>query len=332
MKHLNISDYGTFLGLRQQRLLVRNQEEERCYPLNRLCSITITKRGVSISSDLIEMLSLRGIKLFFVDFRGVAHAALLGEAQHGVVGVRTAQFNFMQKKDLESEQGHKTAGRRLALAKLLLDGKVRNQRAVLLHLNKYHKSEELMQAAESLLSYIQGIKEAEQVESLLGLEGISANRYFQALQGAQLFSSSFIKREKRGTREISNSMLNFGYAILSNYVLSAIVNAGLEPYLGILHHANRPGRMSLVYDLMEEYRAWVVDRTVIKLRQQSEGQMQISAKLKKNLIQGIQLCLAKKYLYHGKKLKMEHIIQRQVYRLCGHFYGERKYKPYFFKW
>ena len=81
---------------------------------------------------------------------------------------------------------------------------------------------------------------------------------------------SLSPNEGRGSQEINNAMLNLGYAVLSSYILNAIINAGLEPYLGIMH-GQRPGKMALVLDMMEEYRAWVVDRAVIKLRAQSEG-------------------------------------------------------------
>ena len=131
--------------------------------------------------------------------------------------------------------------------------------------------------------------------------------------------------------EVNNSMLNLGYAVLSAYVLSAVVNAGLEPYLGFIH-SRRPGRMALVLDIMEEYRAWVVDRAVLKLRSQSEGKIVLSAGLKQALIKETQKTCSKKYKYRKKKLKLEHIIQRQVYRLCGQFYGEQKYRPYLFQW
>ena len=169
------------------------------------------------------------------------------------------------------------------------------------------------------------------IEALLGFEGASANAYFQGLREVRLFSPSFVRREGRGSQEINNAMLNLGYAVLSSYILNAIVNAGLEPYQGIMH-ARRPGKMSLVLDIMEEYRAWVVDRAVIKLRAQSKGKTQLTSGLKKILIQEIQKTCAKKYKYRKKRQKLEHIIQRQVYRLCGHFYGEQSYRPYLFKW
>ncbi len=321
MKHLVVNNYGSFLGLDNQCLLIKQnnrKEKPYYYPLNRLSTVSVAKRGVSVSSDLIEAFSNRGIKLFFLDFRGVAHSALLGESQHGVVSVRMAQMNFCK-------------GNTLPLAKKIVTAKIKNQRAVLNYMDKYHQHTALQTAAKNLLLNMEKAQKVKNRDALLGFEGSSANAYFQSLREAGMFSSSFQKREGRGSKEINNAMLNLGYAVLSSYILNAIINAGLEPYLGVMH-GQRPGRMALVLDIMEEYRAWVVDRAVIKLRSQSEGQNSLSAELKKQLIKEIQSTCSKKYLYRKKKHKLEHIIQRQVYRLCGHFYGEQTYKPYLFKW
>ncbi len=76
MKHLVICDYGAFLGLNSHRLAISQDNQTRYYPLNRLCTVTIAKCGVSVSSDLVEVFSNRGIKLFFLDFRGVARAVI----------------------------------------------------------------------------------------------------------------------------------------------------------------------------------------------------------------------------------------------------------------
>lgn len=219
----------------------------------------------------------------------------------------------------------------IPLARKIVASKIKNQRAVLSHLGKYHHHPALQSATENLSVYASKAKQASDMDTMLGFEGASASAYFQALRQANLFSSSFTSREGRGSQEINNSMLNLGYAVLSSYILNAIINAGLEPYLGIFH-AERAGKMSLVLDIMEEYRAWVVDRAVIKLRAQSEGQTSLSTDLKKNLIGEIQKTCSRKYLYRQKKQKLEHIIQRQVYRLCGHFYGDNTYRPYLFKW
>ena len=318
MKHLTIGEYGSFLGLEANRLAVKNGEQKRYYPLNRLATISIAKRGMAISSDLIEVLSARGIKVFFLDFRKVPYAAILGQSQHGVVAVRQAQQQYCQSKST-------------VLARQIIGGKVKNQRAVLNHLNKYHQHSALVKASNTLHDHTAKIANCHSNEQLMGFEGNSASLYFQALRETMLFSTSFRRREGRGSQEINNAMLNLGYAILSSYILSAVVNAGLEPYLGVVH-SRRPGRMALVLDIMEEYRAWVVDRAVVKLRQQSAGKSELDFRLKKNLIGEIQNTMSKKYIYRKRKIKLEHIIQRQVYRLCGQFYNEKKYQPYLFKW
>ena len=270
MKHLVVIDYGAFLGLDSHRLAVREGDNVRHYPLNRLCTISIAKRGIGLSSDLVEALSARGVKLFFLDFRGVPHSAIVGQSQHGVVAVRMAQMTFCQNDTLP-------------LAKKIVAAKIKNQRAVLNHLGKYHQHPSLQFAAGELLRNAAKSQQAKNSDVLLGFEGASANAYFQSLREARLFSSSFRKREGRGSREINNAMLNLGYAVLSSYILNAVINAGLEPYLGIMH-TTRPGRMALVLDIMEEYRAWVVDRAVIKLRAQSEGKKELNLDLKKALI------------------------------------------------
>ena len=318
MKHLVITDHGSFLGLRDDRLAVQQGDDTSYYPLNRLCTISIAKRGISISSNLIEALSVRGVKLFFLDFRGVPHTALIGQSQHGVVAVRQAQMNYCSDDTMP-------------IARKIVSAKIRNQRAVLNHLGKYHQQPCLHSASNELMQYSKSASTAQNVDALLGHEGASASSYFQALRDAHLFSSTFAKREGRGSQEVNNSMLNLGYSLLGSYLLNAIVNAGLEPYLGVLHK-QRPGKMSLVLDLMEEYRAWVVDRAVIKLRSRSEGQSLDNKRLRQSLIGEVQNTCSKRYIYRGKKLKLEHIMQRQVYRLCGQFHGENTYKPYLFKW
>ncbi len=319
MKHLVVSEYGSFLGIRNSLLMVKGTDKtKKTYPLNRLNSLSIARRGVSFSSDLIEAFSNRGIKLFFLGFKGTAQSVLVGNVRHGDVSSRMKQYQYC-------------LGETLPLARKVITAKIKNQRAVLNYYAKYHKHPELFEAAEDLKINALASSNAVTVESLLGFEGTSARSYFQALRKSELFSSSFKKREGRGSREINNSMLNLGYAVLSSYILGAIENAGLEPYLGFIH-STRPGKMSLVLDLMEEYRAWGVDRAVIKLRSQSEGRNELSPDLKHNLIQEIQTTCSKKYKYSKKMVKLEHIIQRQVYRLCGQFHGEKKYRPYLFKW
>jgi CRISPR-associated protein Cas1 len=65
---------------------------------------------------------------------------------------------------------------------------------------------------------------------------------------------------KQATHPI-NAMLNYAYRMLESQVRISAVAAGLDPTIGFLH-ANREGRVALVYDLMEPLRP-KVDRAVL---------------------------------------------------------------------
>ncbi len=60
-----------------------------------------------------------------------------------------------------------------------------------------------------------------------------------------------------------NAALNIGYGMLQKEVWRAIFAVGLDPFIGFLHKP-RPGRMSLVFDLMEEFRP-LIDREMLSL-------------------------------------------------------------------
>jgi CRISPR-associated endonuclease Cas1 len=58
-------------------------------------------------------------------------------------------------------------------------------------------------------------------------------------------------------------MLNYAYGVLESQVRIATITRGLDPTIGYLH-ACRPGRVALVYELMEPLRPQV-DRLLLDL-------------------------------------------------------------------
>ena len=56
--------------------------------------------------------------------------------------------------------------------------------------------------------------------------------------------------------DIVNALLNYGYGLLYGKIEGALIKAGIDPYVGVLHRDdyNRP---VLVYDVIELYRVWV---------------------------------------------------------------------------
>lgn len=74
----------------------------------------------------------------------------------------------------------------------------------------------------------------------------------------------FHGRNKRPPLDNMNAMLSFVYTLLTNTVASALESVGLDPYVGYLH-TERPGRVSLALDMIEELRAVLADRFVLSL-------------------------------------------------------------------
>lgn len=99
---------------------------------------------------------------------------------------------------------------------------------------------------------------------LLSIEGRAAQKYWAGVKQLFLTEVDWPGRRTQGATDAVNSALNYGYGILYGQVERALVLAGLDPYAGFLH-VDRPGKPSLVFDLVEEFRQTVVDRTVIAI-------------------------------------------------------------------
>ena len=97
MRHLTIVNFGTFLGVNGNRLIVKEADGRTWETLlSRLRTIRVAKKGISVSSNLVIACASRGIRLYFVDWQGIAVAAVSGLHNHAVVNVRKAQFKNLQ--------------------------------------------------------------------------------------------------------------------------------------------------------------------------------------------------------------------------------------------
>ena len=320
MKHIVANNYGLFLGLYSHRLTIKKEGkliEE--VALNRVKTIQVLSKGVTLSSDLIQACSARGIKIFFHTFR--TFSALHTLYEHKSVVVRHNQY-----KTAMSHRG-------IELARWLIIGKLKNQRATMLYATRNWDTlykEESIRHFDTLIAQLKNKKEIGR-DFILGIEGSAASRYFEFIKNFELFPASFEYRTKRHSEEITNIALNYGYAILFNFVYKACINAGLEPYSGVLHSI-RSAKPSLVLDIMEEYRSFVVDRNIIKLRFKLDKARDFD-KVKRDVAANILNTFSKTYRYNRRKLTLESILQRQVYKISGYFGDEKKrYRPYVFRW
>ncbi|GHS96933.1 hypothetical protein AGMMS50276_16130 [Synergistales bacterium] len=127
--------------------------------------------------------------------------------------------------------------------------------------------EKLKRASGFIAEAVSSLQAAKTLDSLRGIEGEAAQRYFSVfddmiLQGKDDFF--FHTRTRRPPLDRVNALLSFMYTLLGNDIAAALTAVGLDSYVGFLHR-DRPGRRSLALDLLEELRAPLADRFVLTL-------------------------------------------------------------------
>ncbi|HBN83801.1 MAG TPA: CRISPR-associated endonuclease Cas1, partial [Clostridiales bacterium] len=127
--------------------------------------------------------------------------------------------------------------------------------------------EEMEEASSRLSDLLEEIMMCENLDQLRGYEGSSQAIYFgkwdhMILNQKEAFY--FHGRNKRPPEDRVNSLLSFAYTLLSNDITAALETVGLDPYVGFMHQ-DRPGRVSLSNDLIEELRTPIADRFVLSL-------------------------------------------------------------------
>ncbi|WP_028307039.1 CRISPR-associated endonuclease Cas1 [Desulfitibacter alkalitolerans] len=333
---LVISDYGTFLGKKSQRLTVKqNGKVVNEVPFFELQQLIIEGKGITFSSDLLQECMEHGINISFLSHTGTPYANLTSSYLNGSVITRREQL--MSYKDK----------RGVKLVKLFVEGKLKNQRNVIKYFSKYRKVSDtylfnelqlIAEKIEKLVEELKGISgnNIDEIRgNILSLEGRAGNLYWQGVAKILGPEIDFPGREHRPANHPVNAALNYGYAILSTRIEKCLLLAGLEIFGGFLH-VDRPGKKSLVYDFIEEFRQPVVDRVVIALvNKGTKLELEdgyLTNESKKLVGDKVLEKLQQKEMYQGKKYTMETIMQRQARRIATFLREEANYKPFVCGW
>lgn len=335
---LIVEGKGLFLGKHQGRLrLSREGKTVSEAPIMHLQQVIIVDTGVAISSDVVQACAEEGIPIHFMSAGGRSLAGLYSAGLTGTVLTRRAQLGAF-----EDERG-------LALALAFVKGKLENQRALIRYIGKYRKEtdpalfEELTLVAAELgdhLAEAEALKArqiAEVRDQLLSVEGRAASHYWGAIKRVIPQELHWPGRETRGATDPFNASLNYGYGVLYAKVEQALILAGLDPYGGFLH-ADRPGKPSLVLDLIEEFRQTVVDRTLIGLVNRGfaiehEATGLLDQATRKRIAEKVKERLESTELYEGKRQPLRFILQCQARHLATFVRRDRPtYVPFIAGW
>ncbi len=335
---LILDQYGSYLGLKSERLQVRQGRDTlQEAPLIHVDSVLLLGRGLSLSTDAIRICAEQGIPIHILTSTGHPVATLHAATLTGTVQTRRHQLLAY------------TDARGVHLAKAFAQGKCLNQATLLKYTAKYRKTRApdlyrtLRDAAIEIQTLADEIAtlEAATVDDLrphlLNREGRAAQFYWQALAQFLPPDLHWPGREHRGATDPVNSALNYGYGILYSQVERALLVAGLDPYGGYVH-VDRPGKPSLVLDLIEEFRQPIVDRTLIGLLNKSvavvcDDQGRLTLDTRRTLAAKVIARLETPERYDGKKYPLRAIIATQAAHLATYLRGERPaYQPYLATW
>jgi len=336
IQHLIVDQYGAFIGKRSERLRVKVKGELKMeVPIIDLEQVLVVAGGVSLSSDAIRLCTEAGIPIHFVSRSGKPYARVASADLLGTVQTRREQLLAYRDR------------RGVVLGKAFTRGKLLNQANLLKYLGKYRKGrnsglyQEIrrtsaeIQALAGQVAKLEGEEVAGLRPQLLNLEGRGANLYWQMVKEL-LVRVQFPGRRHQGAQDMVNVCLNYGYGVLYVQVEHAIMLAGLDPYGGFVH-VDRPGKPSLVLDLIEEFRQPVVDRTVFGLINRGteialeDGRLGDASR--RRLAEKVLERLEGTERYEGKRHTLRGILHRQAQHIATFVRGEREeYRPFVGRW
>ena len=256
---LYITGKNRYLSLDGENVVVSEKQEEiGRVPLHNLQGI-VTFGYTGASPALMGACAERNIELTFMSGNGRFLARVTGKVK-GNVTLRKEQYRVSENAE-ES----------LKLARNFILGKVYNSRWILERAVRDYSlrldAENIKAKSEILYQSLKNIRTCEISGRLLGLEGEAASVYFSVFDDLILQQKEefyFHGRNKRPPLDPVNAMLSFAYSLLAGMCGAALEAVGLDAYVGF-YHTDRPGRISLALDLMEEFRGVMADRFVLTL-------------------------------------------------------------------
>lgn len=256
---LFVTSEDIYLSLDGENVVAnRDRQELARYPLHTLAGI-VSFSYAGASPALMGACAKREVSLAFCTPRGRFLARVTGEASGNVL-LRRTQYRIADNP-----------GPCCRLARNMVFGKVYNARWSLERTRRDHglrvDGQRLADASAQLRQLLPQIRSETALDSLRGLEGAAATVYFGVLDQLILGEKplfSFQGRSRRPPMDPINALLSFAYSLLANDCAAALESVGLDSYVGFLHR-DRPGRVSLALDLMEELRPCMADRFVLTL-------------------------------------------------------------------
>ena len=247
---LILNTFGVSLNRDNEGFVINTSEGKQRIPAVGIDSIQIS-RGAQITSDAVMLAIEHEIEVMFMDKTGKPIGRIWSPKYGSISTIRKGQLNFIYSHNA------------VDWIKEVLLKKIENQQALMLLFNNDdHPKTDTEKNIARLEDYRNKIRTLDGdivndiAPMLRGWEGQASRIYFSTINAFLPEQFRFNIRSQHPALDITNAFLNYGYGILYGRIEGALIKAGVDPYIGVLHRDdyNRP---VLVYDIIEMYRIWV---------------------------------------------------------------------------
>ena len=207
--------------------------------------------NVQVTAQATRELLAKGIPVCHFSYGGWLNGITAGMT-HKNVELRIRQFRTAG--DIEQS---------LQIARDITVAKIRNSRVML---RRNHPAAPAVAISE-LERLGTSAAQADEMTSLLGIEGAAARVYFShfgAMMKTDNAAFDFRTRNRRPPLDPVNAVLSFLYSMLARQTAVTALAVGFDPYLGF-YHQPKYGRPALALDLAEEFRPIVADSAALTL-------------------------------------------------------------------
>lgn len=322
LRSLVILEQGLTLLKEGDRVLVsRGREPLASIPLHKLDQVIVHGNHL-VSTALFRHAHRSGLQIAFSEAGGRA-IGRFDNRSHPALDLQRRQFARETEADFC-----------LMLARAFVGGKIHNARLLLRRHNRRRQLADIHEAENAMLDLERRLPTAATLETVRGIEGAAARCYFRALRSLVGEQWGFDGRRRNPPTDPLNVLLSYGYGVLFNTLHTLVERRGLNPWLGTLHASN--GRHpALVSDLMEEFRAPVVDAVAVNallhalepadfIHGDGEHPCRLSDSACKRYIQWLQNKFRAGLLHprSGQRIDHHRLMQGQVYHYARVVVGE----------
>ncbi len=252
LRTLYLQDHGVVLRCEDDHLRVTREGEELLnLPSFKIDQIMLMGNGM-ITTPAMKYCLRNDIPIVLLSGAGQFEGMIESTANQNVL---------LQKRQFERSGDE---GFALEMARRHVTGKLINSRALLQRRGRSSPDQRIDHAVSALQNILSDLALASTIPQIRGYEGAGSADYFKGL--AACFRGPFVwqGRVRRPPPDPLNAMLSFGYTMLFQNIYAIAKARGLTPYVGALHEL-RQGHPALCSDLIEEFRAPIVDALVTTL-------------------------------------------------------------------